>query len=46
VDHDAGDGIRQPLDNQVDDHADQLSCFAARLGLHVPERVGTVAAGR
>jgi len=46
VDHDAGHGIGKPLDKQVDDYADQLGFFAARLGLHVPERVGTVAAGR
>jgi prolyl oligopeptidase len=44
ADRDAGHGIGKPLDKQVDDAADQLAFFAWRLGLRVPERVGTVAA--
>ena len=46
VDRDAGHGIGKPLDKQVDDYADQLAFFAWRLGLHTPDRLGTVAAGR
>ena len=46
VDRDAGHGMGKPLDKQVDDAVDQLAFFAWRLGLRVPERVGTVAARR
>ena len=44
VDRDAGHGIGKPLGKQVEDFADQLAFLAARL--RIPERVGTVAAGR
>ncbi|MHB8630713.1 MAG: prolyl oligopeptidase family serine peptidase [Candidatus Limnocylindria bacterium] len=46
VDRDAGHGVGKPLDKQIDDAADQLAFFASRLGLRLPERLGTVAVGR